>query len=198
MKRKRANSAPASPDRAARKLQKTNTSNVAQDSEGDCTEDDEEKVDATVYQKGTCLFVHILTSCIPNYIMIELKMRVKPMTTAQSKSAPTKTPAKRSRRTPPSEHHARKVRKMNVARHVIQDSEDEAESNGEDDNDNDDNKEDASESYAHLKADRLAEGCNRKVRKLFAFRFPSTQCSLLFQPSRKHQHQGHDKRTEDI
>ena len=87
---------------------------------------------------------------------------------------------------------------MNAARHVIQDSEDEAESNGEDDNDNDDNEEDASESYARLKADRLAEGCNRKVRKLFAFRFPSTQCSLLFQPSRKHQHRGHDKRTEDI
>ena len=66
---------------------------------------------------------------------------------------------KRPNSAPPSpERPAQKTRKSNTSRrHVIQDSEDEMESTEEEE------EEDVGKSYARLQADRLAEGCNKKV-----------------------------------
>ena len=151
-KRKRANSAPPSPDRPACKAQKSNTSKrVTQDSEDEGTVDDEEDPSC----KGTISWF-VITFCT-NYFMLESTTGSNLTSTATQPSAKRKRPTS----APPSpERPARKARKSNTSRRVIEDSEDEMEFNGED---GEEEEEEVREAYARLQADRLAEGSKTKV-----------------------------------
>ena len=98
-----------------------------------------------------------------NYFMIESTTGSHLTSTATQPSAKRKRPNP----APPSpERPAQKARKSNTSRrHVIQDSDDEMESTEEEEEEEGEGEEeDVGKSYARLQADRLAEGCNKKVR----------------------------------
>jgi hypothetical protein len=139
---------------------------VTQDTKGKGTEEQED--DASASRKG--MYSSHILNFYTNSFIVEQTTRLKPTpTTAQPKSALAKPSVKRKRpnSAPPSpERPAQKVRKSNMSRRVIEDSEDGTESNGEEEDveEEKEGREDVRKSYAGLQVDRLADGSNKKVQ----------------------------------